>query len=117
MDDRRKNPRFKVRVEAQVTHGAQRFRGLLKDICRDAALVEVDHRLEMGSELALALELPGTGGTAAWSSGKVVRLGPLGAGPRTPPSSSPTSPPPPRPGSTSSSVSPGCLRAPGILRE
>lgn len=79
MDDRRKNPRFKVGVEAQVTHGSHRFRGLLKDICRDAALVEVDQDIEMGSELALVLELPGTGGPLS-VVGKVVRLAALERG-------------------------------------
>ena len=73
MEERRKSPRFKVRVEAQVAHGAERFRGLLKDICRDAALVEVDRDIPVGSELALALELPGTGGPLH-VVGTVVRL-------------------------------------------
>ena len=73
MEERRKNRRFKVRVAAQVSHGAQRFRGLLKDICRDAALVEVDGDIPVGSELALALELPGTG-EPLQIVGTVVRL-------------------------------------------
>ena len=60
--ERRRHPRFKVRVEAQLAHGALRFGGRLKDLCRDAALVEVSHRLEMGAEVALALVLPGTEG-------------------------------------------------------
>ena len=62
MEERRKSPRFKVRVEAQLALGAERFRGLLKDLCRDAALVEVDRDVPVGSELALVLELPGAGG-------------------------------------------------------
>lgn len=73
MDNRRKNPRFKVSVEAQVTLGEQRFRGMLKDICRDAVLVEVQTEVAMGSALSLALELPGTGGPLL-VTGKVVRL-------------------------------------------
>jgi hypothetical protein len=73
VDERRKNPRFAVNVEALVSHGAERFRGLLKDICRDAVLVEVQAEVAMGSELAVALELPGTGGPLL-VTGKVVRL-------------------------------------------
>ena len=73
MEERRKSPRFKVRVEAQVAQGAERFRGLLKDVCRDAALVEVDGDIQVGSELGLALELPGAGGPLR-VVGTVVRL-------------------------------------------
>ena len=73
MEERRKSPRFKVQVEAEVTHGAHRFRGVLKDICRDAALVGVDGEIPLGGELALALELPGTAGPLL-VVGTVVRL-------------------------------------------
>ena len=73
MEERRKSPRFKVRVEAQVTHGARGFRGVLKDICRDAALVEVEGDIPVGGELALSLELPGASGPLQ-IVGTVVRL-------------------------------------------
>jgi hypothetical protein len=79
VDERRKNPRFSVNVEALVTHGAERFRGVLKDICRDAVLVEVQADVALGSELAVALELPGTGGPLL-VTGKVVRLAPTEQG-------------------------------------
>lgn len=62
MEERRRSPRFKVRVEAQLALGAERFKGLLKDICRDAALLEVDRDVPVGSELAVVLELPGSEG-------------------------------------------------------
>jgi hypothetical protein len=75
VEERRKSPRFKVRVEARVTLGPERFPGLLKDVCRDAVLVEVDRSIPVGSELALALELPGTGGPLE-VVGTVVRLAP-----------------------------------------
>jgi PilZ domain len=62
MEERRKHPRFKVRVPVLVSLGPERFEGRLKDLCRDAALVEINRSVTVGSELALALQLPGTGG-------------------------------------------------------
>lgn len=73
--ERRRHPRFKARVEAQLVHGALRFGGRLKDLCRDAALVEVSRTLAVGDEVALALELPGTGGPLQ-VVGHVVRTAP-----------------------------------------
>jgi hypothetical protein len=62
MEERRKHPRFKVRVGVQLALGAERFPGQLRDLCRDAALVEVEREVAVGSEVALAVQLPGTGG-------------------------------------------------------
>ena len=62
MEERRKNPRFKVGVEVDIALGSERFAGRLKDICRDACLLEVDTQLPLGAEVALTLKLPGTGG-------------------------------------------------------
>jgi hypothetical protein len=70
--ERRRHPRFKVSVPVQLVLGAERFAGRLKDLCRDAALVEVDREVAVGSELALALKLPGTGGPLQ-VAGRVVR--------------------------------------------
>lgn len=75
--ERRRHPRFKVRVDAQLAQGARRFEGRLKDLCRDAALVEVSDRLEVGDAVALVLGLPGTEGPLA-VAGQVVRTAPGG---------------------------------------
>ncbi len=74
-NERRRHPRFKAKVEAQLAHRAERFKGMLKDICRDAALVEVTRSLAQGDEVALALELPGAGGSLH-VVGHVVRTAP-----------------------------------------
>jgi Tfp pilus assembly protein PilZ len=75
--ERRRHPRFKVGVDAQLAKGALRFGGRLKDLCRDAALVEVRQGLAVGDEVALALHLPGTDGPLE-VVGHVVRTAPGG---------------------------------------
>jgi hypothetical protein len=75
VDDRRKNPRYEVNVEVLLALGVERFRGLLKDICRDAALVEVGRSVVEGAEVALVLQLPGTQGPLHLL-GKVLRTAP-----------------------------------------
>lgn len=74
-DERRKSQRFKVTVPVQLTLDTERFNGVLHDICRDAALVEVQRGVPLGSRLALALLLPGTGGPLM-VVGQVARLAP-----------------------------------------
>lgn len=71
--ERRRHPRFKVRVDAQLSQGAQLFPGRLKDLCRDAALVEVRHRLDVGDTVGLIL--PGTEAPLEMA-GQVVRTAP-----------------------------------------
>jgi len=71
--ERRRHPRFQVSVAADVTFGPETFPGRLKDICRDAALVEVGHSLSLGDEVALSIALPGEGERLA-IVGRVVRL-------------------------------------------
>jgi PilZ domain len=75
VEERRKEPRFEVSVAVHLALGADRFRGLLKDICRDAALLEVGRTLAEGAAVALVLQLPGTGGPLHLL-GKVVRTAP-----------------------------------------
>jgi hypothetical protein len=72
--ERRKSPRFSVNVPVRVTSGDDTFGGILKDLCRDAALVESQRVAALGSEVVLALALPGTGGPLQ-VAGRVVRLG------------------------------------------
>lgn len=73
--ERRRNPRFPVRVPVQLTVGSEVHPAILKDLCRDAGLVEIRHALEMGSEVSLLLKLPGTGGPLQ-VGGQVVRVAP-----------------------------------------
>ena len=73
--DRRRQPRFSVRVPVQLTSGNEVHPAILKDLCRDAGLVEIRHGLELGSEVSLLLKLPGTGGPLQ-VGGHVVRVAP-----------------------------------------
>jgi PilZ domain len=71
--DRRRQPRFKVSVPVQLSTGEHVLRGVLKDLCREAALVGIKDGLDMGSAVSLILQLPGTGGPLQ-IGGKVVRV-------------------------------------------
>jgi hypothetical protein len=71
--ERRRNPRFSVNVPVRLTSGGEVFTGTLKDLCRDAALVETPHAAPVGTDVLLALALPGTGGPLQ-VGGRVVRL-------------------------------------------
>jgi hypothetical protein len=74
-DDRRRNRRFVVKVPARIGHGSESFPGILKDLCKDAALVEGQRVLPLETEVSLILSLPGTGGPLQ-VVGQVVRVGP-----------------------------------------
>jgi Tfp pilus assembly protein PilZ len=74
-DERRRHPRFKVSVPVQLTFATASFPGRLKDVCRDAALVEIPRSLALGDEVAMALALPGTDGPLE-VMGHVVRIAP-----------------------------------------
>jgi len=74
-DDRRRNPRFTVKAPARISHGNESFPGLLKDLCKDAALVEGQKALPLETEVALTLSLPGTGGPLQ-AAGQIVRVSP-----------------------------------------
>jgi hypothetical protein len=76
MDERRKNPRFPVVAPLRLTAGATSAAARLRDICRDAALVEVEAPLALGAFVTLSLELPGTGHGEIMVSGKVIRIAP-----------------------------------------
>jgi len=71
----RKNPRFTVDVPVRLTSGGASFPGHLKDICRDAVLVESHQALALESEVAVAMALPGTGGPLE-VGGRVIRVAP-----------------------------------------
>jgi hypothetical protein len=76
MDERRKNPRFPVEAPLRLTAGATSATGRLRDICRDAALVEVEAPLALGAFVTLSLELRGTGDGDVVVSGQVIRIAP-----------------------------------------
>ena len=57
----------------RLTAGGSAFPGHLKDLCRDAVLVEAHQDLPVGSHVAVAMALPGTGGPLE-VGGKVIRV-------------------------------------------
>lgn len=73
--DRRRHPRFQVRVPLQLTVGSEVRPAILKDLCRDAGLVEVRQPVDLGSDVSMLLKLPGTGGPLQ-VGGQVVRIAP-----------------------------------------
>src|SRR4029078_2248568 len=56
-EDRRRSPRVAVDVPVRVTVGHEAAPGRLRDICRDAALVELHRACTLGEEALLAFEL------------------------------------------------------------
>ncbi len=71
--ERRKSPRFVAEVPARLTLGHDVVIGRLRDVCRDAVLVEADRAFPLETELKVAMELPGTGGPLL-VTGRVIRL-------------------------------------------
>jgi hypothetical protein len=72
-EERRRNPRFAVEVPVRLTAEGTAFPGRLKDLCRDAVLVETAHGLPLDTMVAVAMALPGTGGPLE-VGGKVIRV-------------------------------------------
>lgn len=62
-------------MPVQLKFAAERFLGRLKDVCRDAVLVETPRSLALGDEVAMELALPGTDGPLELV-GHVVRVAP-----------------------------------------
>ena len=73
MDERRRSPRFAVEVPVRLTSGGDAFPGRLRDVCRDAVLVETHRALPVDAEVAVAMALPGTGGPLE-VGGRVIRI-------------------------------------------
>jgi hypothetical protein len=78
-EERRKSPRVQVEIPVRVTAEGAPHPGRLRDICRDAALVEVDRLWPLDTVVALAMELPGTGGPLE-VVGRIVRQVPANPG-------------------------------------
>ena len=72
--ERRRHPRFVVDIPVRLTADSTTFPGHLRDICRDAAWVEAERSCGVGTPIAVAMELPGTGGPMQ-IEGQVVRVG------------------------------------------
>jgi hypothetical protein len=74
--ERRKSPRIVVTdVAARVTVGGETLPGKVQDICRDAALVEVERSLPLQTEVTIEVKLPGVEGLIR-ASGHVIRVTP-----------------------------------------
>jgi hypothetical protein len=74
-EERRRSPRVPVDVPVRLTLGRDSIPGRLRDICRDAALVEVHHQCPLGSEVSLMFELAEEDGPMQ-VTGQVIRLAP-----------------------------------------
>jgi hypothetical protein len=78
-DERRRSPRIVADVPARLTVGPETFDGLLHDVCRDAALVESDRNLALGTRVTVETELPRVAGGVR-ASGQVIRVAGYGDG-------------------------------------
>jgi hypothetical protein len=72
--ERRKSPRHVVDLPARCTTDGVSFPGRVKDICRDAALVEAHHPCPVEARIVLAMTLPG--GDTLELAGRVIRVAP-----------------------------------------
>jgi hypothetical protein len=78
-EDRRRHPRFVVDTPVKVRDGGTDHDARLRDICREAALVECDRSWPLDTEVGLKMELPGAGGPVE-VGGRVIRLAPAEGG-------------------------------------
>jgi hypothetical protein len=75
VEERRRHPRIVVDIPVVLRASGTEYAGRLRDICREAALVEAEVGWPLETELGLRMELPGTGG-AVDIGGRVIRLAP-----------------------------------------
>lgn len=73
--ERRKRPRRDVDVPARLHVDGRTLAARLRDICREAALVEADTPFDLGTQLGLTLTLPGLS-TPIELRGRVIRAAP-----------------------------------------
>jgi hypothetical protein len=71
-EERRKSPRVAVDAAACLTIGDQKIEGRVRDICRDAVLVEIGRSFPLQTEVTLETELPKVTGPIR-ASGRVIR--------------------------------------------
>jgi hypothetical protein len=74
-EERRRSPRVPVDVPVRLTLGRESMPGRLRDICRDAALVEVHRECALGSDVSLMFELAEEDGPLQ-VAGQIIRLAP-----------------------------------------
>jgi Tfp pilus assembly protein PilZ len=74
-EERRRSPRYAVDVPARLTAQGKAVAARVRDICRDAVLVEADTWFPLGTEVAVEAELPKAEG-AIQVAGRVIRLAP-----------------------------------------
>jgi hypothetical protein len=70
--ERRKQVRVRLDLPVRVGIEGQVLDGRLRDICREAALVEMNHRCPLGTPVMLTLDLPGR--VPLLVAGTVIRL-------------------------------------------
>jgi hypothetical protein len=70
--ERRKHPRVRVEVPSRLHVAGTDHVGSVKDICRDAVLVETDQSWPVETPVGLEMTLPGLDGAVALT-GRVVR--------------------------------------------
>jgi len=78
-DERRRSPRIVADVPARLTVGPDTFEALLHDVCRDAALVESERELPLGTVVTVETTLPRVAGPVR-ATGHVIRNAGYGDG-------------------------------------
>jgi Tfp pilus assembly protein PilZ len=78
-EDRRRHKRRRVDAAARLRVGERVLEARVRDICRDAVLVEADSWFPLGTDVRLTLELPGPH-PPIQASGRVLRLTPCEQG-------------------------------------
>jgi hypothetical protein len=73
-EERRKSPREAVDLPVRLSVAGQTVPGRIRDVCRDAALVETHLLCAVGTRVTLAWEL--SRGFMAQASGVVLRVSP-----------------------------------------
>jgi len=72
-EERRKSPRAIVDVPARVTVGDQTLSGQVRDICKDAVLVDLERSYPPGTQVTVETQLPNVAGVIR-ATGTVVRV-------------------------------------------
>ena len=70
--ERRKSPRKAAELPARFAVEGRAYPARLKDICRDAALIEAHEVFPLETRVVLTLDLPGAGVVEV--AGRVIRL-------------------------------------------
>lgn len=71
--ERRKSPRYAVDIAARLGSSGGAFPAQIKDICRDAVLLETHRSLAPDTRVTLAMELPGSDSPLS-VVGRVIRV-------------------------------------------